>query len=37
MLIYFELLKLIANSRYPAELINYLLQKVAEMQDNDHT
>lgn len=37
MSIYFELLKLIANSKRPAELLSYLLKKAAEMQDNDRT
>lgn len=37
MSIYFELLKLIANSKHPTELLSYLLKKAAEMQDNDRT
>lgn len=36
MSIYFKILKLIANSQHPVELLNYLLKKAAEMQDIDH-
>ncbi len=36
MSIYFKILKLIANSQYPTELLNYLLKKADEMQGTDH-
>ncbi len=37
MSIYLELLKLLANSQNPTKLLNLLLKKAVEMQDNDRT
>lgn len=37
MSVYFELLKLIANSKNPNEFVKSLLKKAAEMRDNDRT